>query len=124
MQLAAGLTALSRCATPHKGVTSKRVAKSHNIIRSSCVQYRCGNRIGHGVGALPVVSLLFIESERSRLRGGQTQIRNTTAAAIQPHAGAYFHPMDTPMQIATTRPHAAATAARAAMGPSRPSVLT
>jgi hypothetical protein len=35
VQLAAGLTALSRCAIPHKVVTTERVAKSHNIIRSS-----------------------------------------------------------------------------------------
>jgi hypothetical protein len=34
-QLAAGLTALSRCAIPQKVVTTERVAKSHNIIRSS-----------------------------------------------------------------------------------------
>jgi hypothetical protein len=35
VQLAAGLTALSRCAIPHKVVTTERVAKSHNNIRSS-----------------------------------------------------------------------------------------
>src|SRR3954468_6561315 len=35
VQLAAGLAALSRCAIPHEMVTTDRVAKSHNIIRSS-----------------------------------------------------------------------------------------
>ena len=35
VQLAAGLTALSRCAIPHEMVTTERVAKSHSIIRSS-----------------------------------------------------------------------------------------
>ena len=44
VQLAAGLTALSRCAIPHEMVTTERVAKSHNIIRSSRrVQYPCGD---------------------------------------------------------------------------------
>ena len=44
VQLAAGLTALSRCAIPHEMVTTDRVANSHNIIRSSRrVQCPCGD---------------------------------------------------------------------------------
>ena len=73
VQWAAGLTALSRCAIPHRGVTTERVAKSHNIIRSSRLAVHvatsaCAKRWS----GPPIVPLLFVESERSCLQFGRT----------------------------------------------------
>ena len=48
VQLATGLTALSRCAIPHEMVTTDRVAKSHSIIRSSRRVWRSSGGVGLG----------------------------------------------------------------------------
>ena len=69
VQLAAGLTALSRCAIPHEMVTTDRVANSHSIIRSSRrVVPMWRRRLGPGVGAArPLSRLCSSNPERSCL---------------------------------------------------------
>ena len=53
------IDALSRCAIPHKVVTTNRMAKSHNIIRSSACSSH-GRHAWQGVGGLA----LFIDRGR------------------------------------------------------------
>ena len=74
-QLAVGLTALTRCAIPQEMDTPDRVAKSLNIISvlTARVAPMCDIGVGRAWGAAPVVSLLFIDSERSCLGGGRTR---------------------------------------------------
>ena len=62
VQLAAGLTALSRCAIPHEMVTTDRVANSHSIIRSSRRAVHVATSAwARSSGGPPVVALVFPE---------------------------------------------------------------
>jgi hypothetical protein len=59
---------------PHNGVTTDRVAKSHNIIRSSRRAVpMCDIGLGQEWGRLPVVSFVFVEYWAELPAGGQTR---------------------------------------------------